>query len=295
MENFQHSLFDYLAVQGSDVSESQIIVLILPALGAPTRLYKRLYDGIIQADISVALMTLRGEGLLRKEQLVSKGNFGYVELLKDIDNVIEFLTDKYPNKSIVTMGHSLGGQLGCLYHCHNNSKVTASVVIAGGNVGYRSWTGMSRVKTFFATQFIGLISMLLGWFPGGKIGFGGNQPKNTMIDWSRNARTGAYKLINQKIDYETASKDVRSLFLGIVIENDFFAPYTSTKSLLDKFSASDTEIHTVKANSFKEVTPDHFSWLKEPQPAINTFITWLYEKGLSRADLSDHNSFSYQR
>ena len=282
MENFQHSLFDYLAVQGSDISESPIIVLILPALGAPTRLYKQLYDGIIKADLSVALMNLRGEGQLKKKQLVSEGNFGYVELLNDINDAVKFLTDKYPKKSIITMGHSLGGQLGCLYHCHKDSKVTASVVIAGGSVGYHSWTGAAKFKTFFATQFFGLVSRTLGWFPGKKIGFGGNQPKNIMIDWSRNARTGVYKLINQKIDYEITSKDVRSLFLGIVIENDFFAPYSSTKSLLDKFAASDTEIFTVKANSFKEVSPDHFSWLKEPLPVINTFVSWLDKKGLNR-------------
>ncbi len=282
MENFQHSLSAYLSVQGSDNSKSQLIILILPAMGAPTRLYKRLYDGILQADLSVAIMNLRGEGLLKKDQLVSDGNFGYVELLKDIDDVIAFITHKYPNKSIVTIGHSLGGQLGCLYSCHKNSDVLASIVIAGGNVGYHSWSGLARFKTFLVTQFFGIISMLIGWFPGEKIGFGGNQPKNIMIDWSRNARTGIYKLINQKIDYEMVSKDVKSLFLGIVIANDFFAPYSSTKSLLDKFPSSDRKISTIKADSFKEVTPNHFSWLKEPEPAINTFVSWLYEKGLNK-------------
>ncbi|NOX34419.1 MAG: hypothetical protein GXP56_11915 [Deltaproteobacteria bacterium] len=282
MENFQHSLSAHLSVQGSDNSDSQLIILILPAMGAPTRLYKRLYEGILQADLGVAIMNLRGEGLLKKEQLVSDGNFGYAELLKDIDDVITFITHKYPNKSIVTIGHSLGGQLGCLYSCHKNSDVLASAVIAGGNVGYHSWTGMARFKTFFVTQFFGIISMVIGWFPGEKIGFGGNQPKNIMIDWSRNARTGIYKLINQKIDYEMVSKDVKSLFLGIVIANDFFAPYYSTKSLLDKFSSSDREIFTINADSFKEVIPNHFSWLKEPEPAINTFVSWLREKGLDR-------------
>ena len=194
MENFQHSLSAHLSVQCSDNSKSQLIVLILPAMGAPTRLYKRLYDGILQADLSVAIMNLRGEGLLKKDQLVSDGNFGYVELLKDIDDVIAFITHKYPNKSIVTIGHSLGGQLGCLYSCHKNSDVLASFVIA----------------------------------------------------------------------------------------NDFFAPYSSTKSLLDKFPSSDRKISTIKADSFKEVTPNHFSWLKEPEPAINTFVSWLREKGLDR-------------
>ena len=225
-------------------------------------------------------MNLRGEGLLEKEQLVSDGNFGYVELLKDMDDVIAFITHKYPNKSIVTIGHSLGGQLGCLYSCHKNLDVLASIVIAGGNVGYHSWSGMARFKTFFVTQFFGIISMLMGWFPGKKIGFGGNQPKNIMIDWSRNARTGIYQLRNQKIDYEMVSKDVKSLFLGIVIPNDFFAPYSSTKNLLDKFSSSDREIATIKADSFKEITPNHFSWLKEPGSAIHILASWLREKGL---------------
>ena len=174
MENFQHSLSSHLAVQGSDISESQLIILILPAMGAPTKLYKQLYEGIFQAGLSVAIMNLRGEGLLRKEQLISDGNFDYVELLKDIDDVIAFLRHKYPNKSIVTIGHSLGGQLGCLYSCHKNTHVLASIIIAGGNVGYHSWTDIARLKTLFVTQFFGIISMFIGWFPGKKIGFGGN-------------------------------------------------------------------------------------------------------------------------
>ena len=190
MENFQHSLSAHLDVKGSVNLNSPLIILILPALGAPTRLYKHLYEGIQTSGLGVAIMNLRGEGLLKKEQLILDGNFGYIELIKDMDDVILFLTHKYPNKGIVTMGHSLGGQLGCLYSCHHNPLVLASIVIAGGNVGYRSWAGMEMLKTLFVTQFFGIIARLLGWFPGEKIGFGGNQPKNVMIDWSRNARTG---------------------------------------------------------------------------------------------------------
>ena len=104
---------------------------------------------------------------------------------------------------------------------------------------------MEMLKTLFVTQFFGIIARLLGWFPGEKIGFGGNQPKNVMIDWSRNARTGVYQLINQRIDYEAASKNVTSLFLGIVI-------------------------------------PNHFSLLKEPEPAIHKVVSWLREKGLNK-------------
>ena len=89
---------------------------------------------------------------------------------------------------------------------------------------------------------------------------------------------GIYKLINQEIDYEMECKNVKSLFLGIVIANDFFAPYSSTKSLLNKFSSGDREIFTINADSFKEVTPNHFSWLKEPEPAISTFVSWLRKK-----------------
>ena len=280
MKNYQRSLSSFLKVQGSDISKSQLIILILPALGAPTKLYMKLYDEILKADISVSIMNLRGEGLLNKEQLVSEGNFGYVDLLKDIDDVILFLTHKFPDKKIVTLGHSLGGQLGCLYSCNGNPHVLASIVIAGGNVWYKSWKGIARLKIFTATQIIGIISRLLGWFPGGKIGFGGNQPKNLMVDWSRNAQTGNYKIINQKIGYETECKNVKILFLGLVIPNDTFAPYNSIKNLLDKFSLSDREIFIIKTENFKKITPDHFRWLKEPEPVINIFISWLDKKGL---------------
>lgn len=103
-----------------------------------------------------------------------------------------------------------------------------------------------------------------------------------MIDWSRNARTGLYNLINQQINYETVRKDVKSHFLGIVIANDFFAPYASTKSLLDKFPLSNKDIIPLKAECFKKITLNHFSWLKEPDPAIYTFVSWLSEKNLDK-------------
>jgi len=77
------------------------------------------------------------------------------------------------------------------------------------------------------------------------------------------------------------SKDVKSLFLGIVIPNDFFAPYSSTKDLLDKFPLSERTIFTIKAGSFMKIAPNHFSWLKEPEPVIGVLRSWLNEKGLA--------------
>ncbi len=123
MEKLQHLLSDHLFVISSVNFESQFIVLIIPAMGAPTKLYKKLYDGIIQAGLGAALMNLKGEGLLSKEELESFGNFGYAELIEDIDCVIKYLITKYPNNKMVTLGHCLGGQLGCLYHCQKRSQV----------------------------------------------------------------------------------------------------------------------------------------------------------------------------
>ncbi len=283
---FQHALSDHSRVKGHDIAESQVIILIVPAMGAPARLYNKLYHGIIRAGASVAIMNLRGDGRLDKKYLTGNNNFGYTELLEDIDTVFELLTDKYPSKDIVIFGHSLGGQLGCLYNCHKHPRLKATIVVAGGNMGYQNWTGTDRLKTYFVTQFFGILSLLLSWFPGKKIGFGGNQPKNVMIDWSKNARTGRYVLTNQIMDYENQSQEVRSLFLGIVIDTDFFAPYASTKSLLDKFPQSDTKVVTLKTKAFKTISPDHFRWLKEPGPVIDTFVSWACEKGLIRNEKS---------
>jgi len=286
LDHFQHVVSDHSNVTGADIEQSQTIVLIIPAMGAPARLYTQLYNGMIQAGTSAAIMNLRGGGRLEKKLLTKNNNFGYTELLEDIDTVFEFFAGRYPSKDIVILGHSLGGQLGCLYNCHKNPRLKATIVVAGGNVGYHSWTGTERIKTCFVTQFFGLLSMILGWFPGKKIGFGGNQPKNIMIDWSRNARTGRYVLTNQKMDYEKQSQKVLSLFLGIVIDTDFFAPYASTISLLDKFPQSNTKVVTLKTEAFKTISPDHFRWLKEPGPVIDTFVSWACEKGLIRNEKS---------
>ncbi len=57
MENFQHSLTAHLAVKGS-ANSSPLIILILPAMGAPTRLYQYLYEEIQTSGLGVAIIML---------------------------------------------------------------------------------------------------------------------------------------------------------------------------------------------------------------------------------------------
>ncbi len=83
--------------------------------------------------------------------------------------------------------------------------------------------GVSSIPTLVATQFFKLVSVLLGYFPEKKIGFGGTKAKTVISDWSNHSRTGNYVIKNDDLDFEVALQKVDIPILAISFQADTFA------------------------------------------------------------------------
>lgn len=255
------------------------VMLFLPAMGVRIGFYKKFCVLMAQAGVHMVAAELRSTTCVVENQPSGKNNYGYKEYVEEDLPIIEhFVRERFPDSHLILSGHSLGGQLACLYAPRALQPPSGVCVIAGGNLGYQGWSGLGKIKILLSTQSFALISHLWGYFPGERIGFGGRQAKNIILDWARTARTGNYKLMNSDFDYDAAMGGIGSPILGLGIEHDSFAPPGSTANLVKKFRQSQQTLLTIPSVSFSSPRfANHFNWTKEPEPIVRALRGWIEE------------------
>ena len=259
-------------------SSSNIVILCLPAMGVPAEKYHALINSFATLGHTAASVDLRGVGLssVRASRSI---DFGYRHLVEvDLPVVLNRLADLFPNKKIVLMGHSLGGQIATLYLTQTLKYIDGLVLVASCSVYYRGWPMPKRWLLLFFTQFAGLIACAVGYFPGRKLGFGGLEARTVMSDWAYNARTGNYRLNGSNNDYRASQKHALELeqfpILNITFADDKFAPSRASEYLLSKLNSSNVSRRLLQREDLGLTSADHFNWLKKPQSVSHTVNLW---------------------
>lgn len=243
-------------------------ILVLPALGVPASYYDVLLISLFDCNFSVACVDFHGQGE-SSIKANSKIDFGYKELLEiDIPVAIE-ATKKILSKQLFLFGHSLGGQMACLYAGQHQHNIKGIILCLSGSVFYKSWNGLSRYKVLIGTQFSILLSRFLGYFPGHIIGFGGKTGKQLIIDWGTQSRSGLYTIGKSNIDWENGLENIKLPILGISLDNDFMAPKGAMTHLCNKMKNARFNHIILKMPSF-----NHFRWARSPEPIIREVIKW---------------------
>ena len=137
-------------------------------------------------------------------------------------------------------------------------------MLACCSVYYKGW-GSKQYPTLIATQMFRVVSILLGYFPGKKLGFGGTEAKTVMRDWSEQSRTGKYKVKNDNFDYEKALGELDIPIFAISFQQDTFAPQKAVNFLLQKFKgASQVTYEYLLFDDPRNKKFNHFNWVKKP-------------------------------
>lgn len=256
-------------------SEAKALAVVFPAMGVYAKYYQALAEELRSNGITTALVDLRGNDTSSVRP--KKGHdFGYREQIElDFDSAVSFLKDKFPQLPLYLFGHSLGGQLSCLYASKHPDKVDGLVLSATCSVYYRGWDGLAAYRILAGTQFANLVARTVGYFPGKKVGFGGTEAKTVIRDWSRQSRTGRYELKNDPFDYESALPKLKLPVLSISYEGDSLAPFGAVEHLLDKMKSADKEHIHLKKNDPRNDGYNHFNWAKKPKKLVKIVTHWI--------------------
>ena len=260
---------------------NNIICICLPAMGVRASYYKTFASELALSGHTVITADWRGQGY--SSQTASfKIDFGYEHYVTDLDDIVRFCQQKFTNKKIVLVGHSLGGQIQSLYTSRFPQNCNGLVLIASNLVYYKGWGKKMARKIKIAGTFFYPLSRLLGYFPGHIIGFGGREARMVMKDWTYNLKTGSYKLTNSTFDYDNALKEAQPNILCISFDNDhLIAPKQAVINLLNKFSDAANKEHLhFKADQIGIPNLNHFSWAKQPTPIVRLINDWIKKNEL---------------
>ncbi len=249
------------------------ITICFPAMGVKARNYHALADVFRKQGRTMVVAELRGHGS-SSWRASRQQNYGYREMLEqDWPAVINAVAEQFPEQPIYLLGHSLGGQLSCLYAAANSDQVAGIMVIGSCSVYYRAF-GLRGLGLRMFIPLIKLIVGMKGYFPGHRLGFARREGAQVMHDWGYQGRTGRYLIKGSRYDYETLLSGLTCPVLNIMIEGDKFAPKKAIQHLMDKMDQAERTLDILNIDRKGKMSP-HFSWFNQPDRAAHKMLQWL--------------------
>lgn len=267
-----------LTVQLYAADSPRAVCIVFPAMGVYAKYYNPLAAELAQNGMTTVTADLRGNDAssIRPKRGT---DFSYTDLIHlDIHSVIAEIRSRYENVPLYLFGHSLGGQLSCLYASKHPQAVDGLILSATCSVYHKGWEGFSAYRILAGTQFANLVAGTMGYFPGKKVGFGGTEARSVIGDWSRQSRTGNYVLKNDAFDYESALRNLQKPVLAISYEGDSLAPFGAVEHLLDKMQRAEKEhLHLLKSDERNDGL-NHFNWAKKSSSVVKIVSDWVSEQ-----------------
>ena len=240
----------------------QRVLVWLPALGVPARHYE--VFGRALAELGVAVVVHEWRGFGSSSLRASRDcDWGYAELLaRDIPATREAAAAAFPGLPLVLGGHSLGGQLACCSVALAPVRIDGLWLVASGAPYFRVFPWAYRLWLPVAYRLLAALAHVFGALPGRRIGFGGQEARGVIHDWSRTALTGRYAARGVEA-IEPRLADVHVPVRAVLLAHDWLAPRSSLDYLLAKLGAGPRSIASLDARALG-TRADHFAWMREP-------------------------------
>lgn len=265
-----HPLYRYQPVDAA----IHTAALVLPAMGTPAGYYGRLVEGLLGLGWAVAVAEWRGVGSSPLGIGRRGARFGYDTLARlDVPAFAAAARRGWPQARLIAIGHSLGGQVGACAAGDDPALFDGLATVASCTVWWRAWRGAGKAKMLMGSQTIAAITRAAGYWPGSRLGFGGDQPADLMLDWARSARTGRLETA-RGVDFGARLGSYRGPLLGLGIEDDEFAPPSAVDDLLRRLSSAALTRETVPVAAFGLARVGHFAWARTPGPIVARLAAW---------------------
>jgi predicted alpha/beta hydrolase len=243
----------------------------LPAMGVPAKHYLPFAQALAACGVGVALHEWRGIGSSER-RAGRRQDWGYRVLLRDdLPAGLAAARAAWPDAPGLLGGHSLGGQLACMYAGLYPATIAGLVLVASGAPYWRRFRHAWLIGAAYLAA--PLLAALCGHFPGRRIGFGGNEARGVIRDWARSGRTGRYAADGMD-DLETGMAALRAPLLALRLRDDWLGPAASLEWLLGKLPHADATRQVLGPEELRGAA-DHFGWMKTPEPVAERIAAWI--------------------
>lgn len=251
------------------------VVIIAPSMGTPRRFYEPFARWLEEQGYAAIIFDYFGmfKTPENKNREVHILNWGF----KDLEAVIQFAKEKFPELPLFYVGHSVGGQILPLPG-HANS-ISAAVLAAAQNASKNHWSGFVgiAVRIFwygiipFCTTFM---NGLPGWAYGGKYELHPRVAKE-WGGWGRNPRGMLGTSEEARKRYREI--DVPVKFLSFY-DDTMFAPKASVQQLYNDFGSTVKEHTHITKSMAQGAKIRHFYFFRPELNFLWPMVTEWFEK-----------------
>ena len=245
-------------------------LLWLPAMGVGARHYLPFAEALAARGIAVFVHEWRGNGgsNLRAGRAL---DWGYRELLTvDLPASEKVVAAALPGVPRILGGHSLGAQLACCRLALAPESAARLWLVAGGSPYWRAFPARTRWWLPLAYRFLPWLADRRGALPGRTIGFGGQESRGVIRDWSRSALSGRYAAAGLDADLEAGMARLDVPIRAVVKTEDWLAPASSLRFLLSKLPRCEASVATLATADGRRA--DHFAWMKAPERTVDALL-----------------------
>lgn len=266
---------DKLALLSREGDSGKPVVMIWTAMGVSARKYTRFMDDLARYGLGSVTVDYRGYGASTPR--TTRGtDVGYHDIASiDFPAVVAEVEALFEGRSIVLLGHSLGGQIGIMYAAIAPEKLAGIAFIASNSPYHRVYPGRASLGPLLGTSFAAIVARLFGYYPGDTLNFLGRQPKPLILDWARLARTNSFDSIGRGTLYSELMRQVELPVLAASVEGDWMAPPAAVDALCSHIpNAALTRTHF--GSSMTGGRPaGHIAWINHGDKIAEQIALWV--------------------
>lgn len=211
-------------------------VLMLGAVAVPQQFYARFARSLAHDGYRVLTFDYRGVGESRPESLR-----GYRATLsdwaeRDYPAALDWLAMSHPERPLMAVGHSLGGQIVGLAPRAQELRAVATVASQSGYYGNFENSGRMALNW---RVLIPSVAATLGFVPGW-MGVGTDLPRGVALEWAKWCLSPEYYLGSHP-DYRGPISQFEKPLLALTFTDDDYAPLSNVLWLHDRYAAAKLE------------------------------------------------------
>jgi predicted alpha/beta hydrolase len=261
----------------SSPTEPATVVLVNSATGVRRGFYDGFARFLASSGLAVVTYDYRGIGDSRPATLR-----GYPARMRDwgaldLAGVIAWIDARFPDRRLVAVGHSAGGQL--LGLAPNAGRVSAMLGVGAQSGWWGHWPRPRRyLNALLWYVVVPTLTPLVGYFPARRLRLGEDLPSGVVREWARWCRHRQYMVDDNGIALRPYFDRFRGPLLALSIGGDHYAPAESVAALARWYTRASVHLQHLDPATFGLPSLGHFGFFRERRgaPLWGRVAAWLH-------------------
>ncbi len=248
------------------------VVIIGAAATVTQARYRPIAKLLRQLAYDVITFDYRGVGESSPRKLTGYHASLHQWAVQDADAVIRYVHNHFPYKEIIYIGHGISGEIIGLAQA--SQYIHKLVLVSSALTCEKLFPLRHRIKKKVLKLMARIITPLVGFFPGDRLGYLRDLPRGVVLEWANwcdntNGLFGTYPDNNYR--------KLQVPLLAFSFSDDWHTPPRAVKALLDKFETATITWHhvDVEDQGFGRVRHEGFFEARMKTSLWETLERWI--------------------